>query len=61
MKLVNVRKFSREMYSCLEELPLAVYNKRTGDIMFVVISEKKGSELFDLRTENLIQSKKRTS
>ena len=36
------------MYSYLDKLPVVVYNKRTGKIMFVVISAKKGKEIYDL-------------
>lgn len=46
------------MYSYLDDLPLAVYNKRTKEILFVVISAKKGSEIYDLSPENTIQSEK---
>ena len=42
IKKINIRKFSRRMYSYLDELPLAVYNKRTGKIMFYIISKEKG-------------------
>jgi len=56
VKKVNIRKFSRRMYSYLDELPLAVYNKRTGKIMFYIISKEKGGKYFDLQTKNSIQS-----
>lgn len=60
MKKVNIRRFSRNMYSYLDNLPVAVYNKRTGRILFVIISDKKGSEIYaSLRTESSIQPKTR--
>lgn len=46
------------MYSYLNKLPLAVYNKRTGELMFVVISAKKGIKLYELSAEDSLQSNK---
>ena len=48
IKRINVRKFSRNMYSCLDELPLAVYNKKTGEIKFIVISKEEGGKYANL-------------
>ena len=59
MKKINIRKFSRGLYSYLDKLPLVVYNKRTNKIMFVVISEKKGKEIYaELQTDNIVQPKR---
>ena len=52
IKKINIRKFSREMYSYLNKLPLAVYNKRTGELMFVVISAKKGIKLYEISAKD---------
>lgn len=61
IRRVNVRKFSREMYSFLDKLPLAVYNKVTGKVLFVVISARKGGQLYEFSTEDALQSEKRKS
>jgi hypothetical protein len=62
MKKVNVRRFSRNMYTYLKNLPVAVYDKRTGRVKFVIISGKKGSEIYaSLRTEGSVQSEARDS
>ena len=58
IKTINIRKFSRKMYSYLNDLPVAVYNKRTGKIMFVVISPEKGGKYIDSQTKDSIQSNK---
>ena len=50
IKKINIRKFSRSMYSCINELPIAVINKKTGELVFVVISEKEGKKLYDTST-----------
>ena len=58
IRKVNIRSFSREMYHHLKDLPIVVYNKYTKKALFVVISVEKGSDIFDLSAESLIQSKK---
>lgn len=47
MRVASIRKFSRNVYSYLKDLPVLVYNKRTGKVVFVVISPEKGKE-YDL-------------
>jgi hypothetical protein len=44
------------MYAFLGDLPLAVYNSKTKEIVFVVISKKKGSEIYELPTQDSLQS-----
>jgi len=41
---VNIRKFSRNVYSYLDKLPVVVYNKRTKKDIFIVTSPKKGGK-----------------
>ena len=55
---VNIRAFSRSMYSHTQHLPLEVYNKKTGKTVFVVISPKEGSDVYAVETNNTIQSNK---
>ena len=59
MKEINIREFSRNMYSYLDDLPVAVYNSRTKTVVFLVISPEKGGEYNDIRTKNSIQPKRR--
>ena len=47
IKKVSIRKFSRRIYSYIKELPIAVYNKRTGEVMFLVIP-KEESENYEV-------------
>lgn len=56
MNKTNIRQFSRKMYAFLGDLPLAVYNSKTKEIVFVVISKKKGSEIYELPTQDSLQS-----
>lgn len=51
MKRVNIRLFSRKLYFFIKELPIIVYNKKTGIDLFTVI---KGGG----RNGNSIQSKR---
>lgn len=55
MLRVNVRQFNREMYSCLDSLPIIVYNKRTGVDLFKVLPIKGGV------IRDIIQSYKKRS
>ena len=55
IKKVNIRKFSRGLYQFLDKLPIAVYNSKTREIIFVVISKKKGSEIYELPTSDSLQ------
>lgn len=48
VKTVNVRAFSRGMYQYIDELPVAVYNAKTKQVMFIVIAYKEGE--YDVRT-----------
>jgi len=36
MLKINVRQFNRKMYLYLKDLPIIVYNKKTGVELFVV-------------------------
>lgn len=60
-KKVNIRDFQRNIYRHLNKKPLVVYNKRTGEIMFVVISEKKGGEIYELPPKDTLQPKRKDS
>lgn len=44
IRKVNIRKFSRNLYSCIKDLPVAVYNKRTNMVMFIVIPVEDGEK-----------------
>ena len=44
IKKIYIRKFSRRIYSYIGDLPIAVYNKRTGETMFLVIPVKDGDK-----------------
>ena len=48
IKKTNIRAFSRNVYDFLEELPVAVYNLRTNEVVCVVISEEEGGEEYEL-------------
>ena len=62
IKKVNIRAFSRQMYSYTGDLPIVVYNKYANKPLFVVISVEEGGELYeDLRAESFIQPKKGNS
>lgn len=47
-----MREFSREIYKHLDELPVVVFNKKTGELLFIVIKYD------DIRAKDLIQSEK---
>jgi len=48
IRKVAIRRFSRNLYSQLEDLPVAVYNKKTQRCVIVVISPEEGSETYEL-------------
>ena len=52
IKKINIRKFSRRIYSHIKELPIAVYNKRTGKVMFLVIPIEDGGN-YEFRSEEV--------
>lgn len=58
MTKVNIRSFSRRMYDYLDDLPIVVYNKYKKKPLFIVISMKEGEKLYEIRTEDFIQSNK---
>ena len=37
MEKINIRKFSRGVYTYIKDLPILVYNKKTGKVMFLVV------------------------
>jgi hypothetical protein len=39
IKRINVRRFNREFYSYINDLPLEVYNSRTDKVMFLVVKK----------------------
>lgn len=53
---VSIREFQRNFYNYAGEFPILVYNKRTKEPVFVVISPKEGGEKYDLRTKSSVQS-----
>jgi len=51
-----MREFSRNLYRQIKDLPVAVYNKREGKCVIVIISPKEGGKIYELRTTDNIQS-----
>lgn len=57
MLKINVRQFNRKMYLYLKDLPIIVYNKKTGMSLFVVYPIiKEGSDV-----DAITKSKQRKS
>ena len=52
---ISVREFQRNFYKYAGEYPILVYNKRTGQPVFVVISPKDGGEMYETRTKGSVQ------
>lgn len=48
IRKVAIRKFSRNLYPQLNDLPVAVYNRRTNKCVVVLISAEEGGERYDL-------------
>lgn len=59
LKRINIREFSRRMYAYINDLPVEVYNKRIGEVVFIVMPVKKGGDIDG--TKDTIQSKVRGS
>lgn len=55
-KKINIREFSRNIYSHIKDLPVVVYNKKSGETVFIVISKEEGGVKYELSTEDIIQS-----
>jgi hypothetical protein len=41
MKRVNIRKFNRELYRLIPDIPFEVVNTRTNEILFLVIKPRR--------------------
>jgi hypothetical protein len=59
LKRVNIREFSRRMYAYINDLPIEVYNRRTGTVVFIVIPAQKGGDISG--TKDPVQSKRHSS
>ena len=57
-KKVNIRSFSRHLYTYMDDLPIIVYNKYAKKPLFVVISVEDGGELYGIQIKDFIQSNK---
>lgn len=59
IKRVNIREFSRKMYAYINDLPIEVYNKRIGEVVFIVVPVMKGGDTDG--SKNPVQSKRHSS
>lgn len=48
VRKVSVREFQRDFYKHVKRLPVAVINKRTGRVVFIIVPPEKGGELYEL-------------
>ena len=47
MLRVSIREFNRRMYFYLKNLPIIVFNKRTGEDLFIIFELKGGADFRD--------------
>ena len=48
IRKTGIRKFSRNIYREIKDLPIAVYNKRTNKCVVVVISPREGCDKYEV-------------